>query len=344
MSKSKITSYLLKLAKTLLLFSLLFVSRGYSEDVAKVDKLIITSQTVDSLSKLIVSAQGGNPSDIPKQNQDYLNRVIVENLIAEELVRLEVKAKKITISKKSLDSAFQNFQEQFGGSNKFQTALKASNQNEAKFKEKLKQELLSQRLLKEFLSEIRPPSELQIKNYFQANKKRFPINDSLRASQIFLSLPKKAPIKEIKSKTKQLKDIRKKIITISRVEERLVEFSKIAVKISEGLYSKQGGDMGFFQKGDFVKEFNKNITSLEVGEVSKVFQTPQGVHLVLLTTKNDGKYPSYRLSIIQTIIENQSAKNQTQLGKYIQTLAKKYNVQILNSNYATPNAGDLPFK
>ena len=342
MLPSKIISK--KLLPKIVVLSLFLLSFSHAEKVAEIGKRAITNQEIDSLTTLIVSAQGGNPSEIPAEQKKYFNQLVLENLIAEELIRLEVVKQKVSLAPKSIDSAFQAFQEQFGGKEKFNQALVSSNQSEKQFKEKLSQELLSQELLKKRLKEIAPPTELEIEDYFKKNKDLFPKNDSLRASQIFLSLEKKSTSAKVKAKTQKLEDIREQLLKILRVEERLIEFSKIAYNSSEGLFKEQGGDMGYFEKNDFVKEFNENVNNLEVGELSKVFQTSQGLHLVLLTTKNNGKYESYRLAIIQAIIQQKSQSNQAKLSEYIQELAKKHNLKVYDSSYLAANPQAPPFR
>ena len=42
----------------------------------------------------------------------------------------------------------------------------------------------------------------------------------------------------------------------------------------------QGGDVGFFKKGELMPELEKNIVALKPGELSGVIQTSRGFHIV----------------------------------------------------------------
>ena len=63
------------------------------------------------------------------------------------------------------------------------------------------------------------------------------------------------------------------------------DFSEIAKEYSFCPSNAQGGDLGYFTKGQMVKPFEDAVFSLEIGKVSKPVQTQFGWHLILLTDK-----------------------------------------------------------
>ena len=65
------------------------------------------------------------------------------------------------------------------------------------------------------------------------------------------------------------------------------EFSDVAKKYSICPSSANGGDLGYFEKGQMVKEFEVVAFSLDVGEVSNPVRTEFGYHLILVTDKKD---------------------------------------------------------
>lgn len=66
------------------------------------------------------------------------------------------------------------------------------------------------------------------------------------------------------------------------------DFSELAKKYSEGPSAPRGGDLGTFQKGTMVPEFEKALATMKPGDVSGIVKTRFGYHLVKLINKTNG--------------------------------------------------------
>jgi len=61
------------------------------------------------------------------------------------------------------------------------------------------------------------------------------------------------------------------------------DFAEVAKEVSLCPSGQQGGDLGYFGKGQMVPEFEKAAFSLPVGEVSEPIKTQFGWHLLIVT-------------------------------------------------------------
>ncbi|PIZ57093.1 hypothetical protein COY23_01885 [bacterium (Candidatus Torokbacteria) CG_4_10_14_0_2_um_filter_35_8] len=75
---------------------------------------------------------------------------------------------------------------------------------------------------------------------------------------------------------------------LEEIKKGEASFSELAQKYSEDNYSAEnGGDLGWFSKGDMIKEFEDAAFSLEKGEVSNLVKTKYGFHIIEVTDRND---------------------------------------------------------
>ncbi|MFH0817418.1 MAG: peptidylprolyl isomerase [Candidatus Micrarchaeota archaeon] len=69
------------------------------------------------------------------------------------------------------------------------------------------------------------------------------------------------------------------------------EFEELAKKFSSCPSWKNGGDLGFFSKGQMVKEFEDAAFSLAQGQVSGPVRTQFGIHIIKLLEKRESVEP-----------------------------------------------------
>ena len=61
------------------------------------------------------------------------------------------------------------------------------------------------------------------------------------------------------------------------------DFAVLAKEHSIDASASQGGNLGFFEKGDLHPDFEASAVVLEVGGLSEIVQTPVGFHIIQRT-------------------------------------------------------------
>lgn len=72
------------------------------------------------------------------------------------------------------------------------------------------------------------------------------------------------------------------------IEKRMangISFEYLAQKYSKCPSSQKGGDLGFFRRGQMVKEFEDAAFTMEPGDISAPIQTQFGWHIIKVTDK-----------------------------------------------------------
>lgn len=110
-----------------------------------------------------------------------------------------------------------------------------------------------------------------LEKYYLENKSQFGEKDLRNASHVLLKSSEEAA--EVIARLKKSKDV-------------LADFKEIAEESSVGPSAKNGGNLGWFGKGQMVPEFEKVVFSLKKGEfTSEPIKTQFGYHVILLNDK-----------------------------------------------------------
>lgn len=190
-------------------------------------------------------------------------------------------------------------------------ALEIGLQEEDGFKaelEKVKSNLLKQYSIQKILSEASVSDE-EIADYYARNKTMFAEGEKVRASHILVD------------SEEQAKEIAESIKAGSEFESKASEFSSCPSK-------DRGGDLGEFQRGSMVPEFEDAAFGMEIGEVSEPVKTQFGYHIIKLVDKKPEMEKS--LEEVKDDIKNQLLGLRQQEVYYtkIDDLKKKYTVEF----------------
>lgn len=300
-----------------------------SLDVIRVEKVGISGGKIDSLAKMLGEQQAPGRK-LNDEAMKQLRYAVVDNLIGQELVKLEAKKLGIKVSAAKVDSTITLFKSQFPSADVFQKELKKAGQTEAQFKKKIEDQLISEDLLLKKVPYPADPTEKQVQAFWELNKDKVSINDTVSGARIFVSTKGKKA-QEISDAKDMLKGL------AAQVRSKKATFAQLAAMYSDDAEAKKtGGVMSKFtakSKGD---AFAKAIAKIKVGEISEVITDKDGVYIFMLTEKNDGKFDSYKHQIEYILRVQNEQDRQMKLKKYLDDLAKVYKVEYVDKNYMPP--------
>ncbi len=111
---------------------------------------------------------------------------------------------------------------------------------------------------------------------------RFTVKEQRRASHILFKVDPGAPAEtaaKVEAKASE-------VLRRGRAGE---DFAALARTYSEDGSSKNGGDLGFFPRGQMVKPFEDSAFALPVGGISDLVRTPYGFHIIKVTDTRPGR-------------------------------------------------------
>ncbi len=145
-----------------------------------------------------------------------------------------------------------------------------------------------------------------VSKYYQDNINTYHKPEQRRARHILFRLTKEDGQEARDAKNKQAEAVLARL----RGGE---DFSKLAREFSEDQSKDNGGDLGFFNRGQMVKPFDEAVFALKKGELSGIVETPFGFHIIRLEESTPEKIQSQdeaRASIVKQL-EQQEGKGLT---------------------------------
>jgi len=114
-----------------------------------------------------------------------------------------------------------------------------------------------------------------VKKQYEKDIANYRVKESRRARHILLTAGAEADANTHERQKKKAQDVLK----LAKIDP---DFAKLAQTYSEGPSNVNGGDLGTFERGKMVKEFDDAVFSMQVGEISDVIKTAFGYHIIKL--------------------------------------------------------------
>ena len=292
------------------------------------------------LPKVVAQVNGENISgdvifrELKKAAQQYKKRGMPLNadqeksaakkLIDDEIGRtlLVLKAKELGIrtTKEMMENRIKEVKAKFRSDAIFEHKLADQGLTLDQYKAELETDLYMDQIIKK---EIEPKIQIHEKealDYYEKNKKKFTKPGRVRASIILLKFdPSKGKAGEQK--------ILKKFESILDQLRNGSDFAAIAKKYSQDSLASKGGDLGYFTKKQMLPAFSNKAFKMKTGEVSDIFRTGHGFHVLKVTDKKPKETSSFseEKAKINTLLSLKKSSKATQ--QYIKELKEKAKIK-----------------
>ncbi len=232
---------------------------------------------------------------------------MLESAILEELFFEKANRDSITLTDEQVESELDNrvryFVYQYGSEeNLIRITGKSIQQFKDKFRPRIKKQMLAQQVQQKIISSVKVnPREVEA-YYKSIPEDSLPyFSSQVEVAQVIL-MPKAS--KEVEDYTyKKMTELRKEIVEDGK-----------SFEIMAGIYSEdpgsrnKGGELGFITKEQVVPEFASNAFKLQDGEISPVFRSKFGYHIVQMMER-DGEKAKVRHILIRPNITSADIAN-----------------------------------
>ena len=230
----------------------------------------------------MMQSGNNNPS---QQEIDSLRQVILDQMVSDKLILVEaLKDTSIQVTddqiEQELASKIEELKSRFQNEAEFKAQMSMEGltlrELKAKFRREVKNQLIKERFVYGFFSNISVTAS-EVTEYYQENKDALPTQPAaIKLAHILLPL---------ESSDETLDSAFLKAREVKNLLDEGGDFIALAQLYSEDGTASNGGDLGYFERGTLMPEFEDNVFEMNTGEISEPFKTPLGYHIVKIEDK-----------------------------------------------------------
>jgi peptidyl-prolyl cis-trans isomerase C len=288
------------------------------EVLARVNGQPVTKGDFDRLVKNVEAGRGPIPAD----KRDEVLRAALDQLITYTVLKQEAAARKLTVSDADVDAQVAQMQKQFKDEAEFTKALTARNATVEQLKADARVDMSINKMMEAELATTTAATDADAQDFYAKNPDKFKQPETVRASHILVKIEK-----DDNEATKTEK--RAKIDAVLKRAKAGEDFAALARENSADGSASQGGDLGFFPRGQMVPPFDQAAFALKPGEISDVVTTDFGYHIIKLTEKKDGSLVPLEQVKPRVIEFLTNQKKQERVDTFINEAKKRAKIEVL---------------
>lgn len=292
---------------------------------AVVNKDIITLSEVEQRAapELERIAAERDPKKRAEQRQELLRRV-TDQLIGEKLMDEEIKALGLTASDREIDQAIDDVlrQNNLESREQLEERIRAEGLTLQSYREVLAGQMSRMKLVQLKVQPRVKLTEADLRAEYAQYTRNERGDAEVHARHILLQLPKNAPAEQVEATRKRAQAI------VAEARRPGMDFEALARARSEGPSAADGGDLGFFRRGQMVPAFDRAVFGLKVGEVSEPVRTDFGWHVIKVEEKRAVDVPKFEDLRDQLAEKLRREKTEKFVEQYVAELRQNAIVQV----------------
>lgn len=317
------------LPNALVALSLLAVLPGASFDdsrvAARVNGVPIPAERVERYFEDYLREKGRSVAAIRSPNAyEKLRRQALEELIDTELLWQEAQRRKVLASKAEVEAALRDLRAAYQTPEELRVRLEQGGFTEESYAEYLRQQLSIRKLVQKEIAARVVVGDADVHAYYEEHRERFTRPEQVRARHVLVKVAPAAPPEERAR-------ARERIEAVLAEARAGTSFPELARERSEDGTAAQGGDLGFFSRGQMVGPFEEAAFALQPGELSGVVETVFGFHVIQV----EDRRPEERIAEaeVRGAIRAQLAERKAQgaLAERVRALRERGHVEIAGS-------------
>ena len=285
--------------------------------VARVNGVVIDAIELRRARKVMLRGQ-----TVSAEQQATVDKQALEQLLSAELLYQSAAKVEVKDLDKLVDEKLAQGKARFTNEQDFAKAIKDLEMNEKDLRDYTRRDLLISKFVESTIVSKIKVTEEEARKFYDQNPDKFTRNETVKASHILIGVEPAATAEDKKKARAKADKLHKELVPGA-------DFAALAKENSSCPSSQQGGDLGFFGKGQMVPPFEKAAFALKQGEISEVIETQFGYHIIKLMEKKPAESVTFKeaQSKIEEYLKGQ--KVNAAVGEYVAEARKNAKVELL---------------
>lgn len=194
--------------------------------------------------------------------REELQRSFLAQTIDRQLALSAAEKLGVLVAPSEVDAALAEHQRDYPPG-EFEINLQEGKMTLDDWKRELRERLVVEKLVKKVVGDREPVSAADISSYYRANREDFERPEQVRARQIVVASEEEG-------------------VKILALLKGKIPFAEVAKAHSLSPDAEEGGDLGFFARGEMPAEFDAVVFNLAVGKLSPLIKSEYGYHIFLV--------------------------------------------------------------
>ena len=246
--------------------------------VAVVNDDVITRHELDEHLDTVTRQLQKQGTSLPAP--DAMEKQILERMIIDMLQAQFAKETGVHVDDTQLDKALQGISQEnkFASLAEFRERLAKDGVDFKKFREEIRNEIISTRLREREVDSKLVISDGEIDNYLATQAKLPAKGEEYQLAHILVLVPEQASAEKIQASRVRAGQ------ALARLQEG-ADFAQVAAEFSDAKDAMQGGNLGMRPADRIPALFLEALQKMRTGEISPVLRSPNGFHILKLIDK-----------------------------------------------------------
>jgi parvulin-like peptidyl-prolyl isomerase len=247
-------------------------------------------------------------------------RLLLEDMIDRKIQMAAAKRAGMDVTDKELDDAVSDIMKRNSmDTKKFEAALAKEGLTSEQYKSELREQMTLSRLFNKYVRSGLAVNEAEVRAYYDRNAKNYSLPEEIRVRQIFFRLPDNAT-------RAQSAEVKEKAAAALARAKKGEDFANLVKDLSESEDAALGGDLGFIQRDQAVREIEEAARGLKPGEIAGPILCAGGFHIIRLEEVRTPvkPYEKVKEEITKMLFEQ---KMENTYRTWLQTLRSDSNIE-----------------